>query len=406
MCAFLKQTQVIIFLCSASTLASGKPALGHSFDSMNLPAEGLHVHFALSGSYRTKGLVKKKEVWTVPGTLMGGDAQPFRAGLALDEAFVTPIYRNGNTYAMLKIGKHSGAEELEIDHAFVGYQIFPFLAFEAGKMAGIFTTFNAEHATELSFSSNRFVHDVFWGGQLNDEGARVKTNFLGFDLGAEAWRGNSFPANNKESNRPAYDVYARYTLNVDALTFQTGAFVFDGVAQSRTDNRSNGSHSHSNVTKNIEPIYFEGTENVYGAMGKFVFSSPHSILAGAQGEVSVAHSKGVVQDATRLASFDSSKIGYWGEAFFGLKSDLFSARAERIKVTNRIGGTAAGALAEKLVLRAKQKDPYRYALGYQHTFDSNFKIRAEWIQDFTTLEKQSIVALSAAWSGMVMHWNL
>ncbi len=392
-----------LFLC-AGTFCSAQ-ALAHAFDTMDLPPEGLHAHLTVSGAYRTKGLVKKNETWTVPGTLMGGEAFPFEAGLALDEVFLTPIYRRGETYAMLKIGKHSGADELELDHALIGHHVSEYVALEGGKMAAIFTPFNGEHPSDLGFSSRRLVHDVLWGGQFNDEGVRVKARFLGLDLGAEAWRGHSFPAQQKGSDRPAFDLYGRYSLGNESLKFQTGGFFFDSKPQARDDDRTDGSHSHSTETVATDPTYFDGTTRIYGAFGKVAWNPQESLRAGLQGEVSQSESKGRLRDATRESSFDNKTIGYWGEAFLGYDIATLSIRSERLKVNNTIRGNAAPALSEKLGFLASRKDPYRHTLSYQHTFDECYRMRAEWVRDLTTLRRKDVFVVSAVWSGMVFHWT-
>ncbi|MCA2962200.1 MAG: hypothetical protein IOD12_18255 [Silvanigrellales bacterium] len=390
-------------LLSAGTFYS-VPALGHLFDSMELPPEGLHAHLAVSGAYRTKGLVKKSESWTVPGTLMGGEAFPFEAGLALDEVFLTPIYRQGESYAMLKVGKHAGAQELELDHALVGFHLSENVAFEGGKMAAIFTPFNGEHASDLGFSARRLGYDVLWGGQFNDEGVRVKARFLGLDLGAEAWRGQSFPAYQSGSSRPAFDFFGRYSLGDGSFKFQAGGFFFNSKPQSRDDDRSGGSHSHSTGAVTIDPTFFEGSERVSGAFGKLTWNSQESLRAGVQGEVSQANSKGHLRDATREASFENRTRAYWGEMFLGYGDETVSIRSERLKVNNTLRGNAAAALSQKLGFLASRKDPYRHTLSFQHTFGEHYRMRAEWIRDLTTLRKKDVFVVSGVWSGMVFHW--
>ena len=381
-------------------------ALAHAFDSMDPLPEGVHAHLAVSGAYRTKGLVKNGETWTVPGTLMGGEAFPFEAGLALDEVFLTPIYRREQTYAMMKIGKHAGAGELELDHALVGHHLSENVAFEGGKMAAIFTPFNGEHPSDLSFSSRRLVYDVLWGGQFNGEGVRVKTRFFGLDFGAEAWRGHSFPAHQRGMNRPAFDLYGRYGLSGAVMKFQAGGFFFDSRSQARDDDRSGGSHSHSTGTAvATDPTYFYGNERISGAFGKLAWDSQESFRAGVQGELSRAVSDGRLRDATREASFENATVGYWGEAFLGYEDGTLSVRSERLKVNNTIRGNAAAALSQKLGFLASRKDPYRHTLSYQHAFGEHYRMRAEWIRDLTTLQRKDVFVVSAVWSGLVFHFT-
>ena len=380
-------------------------ALAHAFDSLNLPPEGVHAHLSVSGAYRTKGLVRNSETWTVPGTLMGGEAYPFEAGLGLDEVFLTPIFRSGETYAMLKIGKHAGAEELELDHALVGHRLWESVALEGGKIAAIFTPFNGEHPSDMAFSLRRLAYDVLWGGQYNDEGLRLKTGFLGLDLGAEAWRGRSFPATQRGSNRPAFDLYGRYSRDEGNIKIQSGGFFFDSKPQARQDDRYGGSHSHFAATVTTDATYFDGATKVYGGFGKIAWDSEESFGAGLQGELSQAKSKGTLRDTTREALFENRTLAYWGEAYFSFDNETLSFRSERLKVNNTIRGNAAAALSQKLGFLMSQKDPFRHTLSYQHAFDDSFRIRAEWIRDMTTVRKQDFYVVSAVLSKMVFHWG-
>ncbi|RYZ60003.1 MAG: hypothetical protein EOP07_02195 [Proteobacteria bacterium] len=385
------------------TLTTASPAFAHAFDDLNLPSEGLHGHLMLSGAYRSDSLVKSNEQWTIPGLLMGGEAYPSSAGLALDEVFLTPVYRRENNYLMLKLGRHLGSEDLELDHVLVGHQFNPGLAVEGGKMAAIFTPFNGEHAGDTSFSSRRLVYDAIWGGQYTDEGLRLKSRLWDIDYGVELWKGNSFPSKKKDSDKAAYDLYARYSVKEAAHKFQLGGYYYRSDATARDDSRYTAAHSHSSNVVTTDPSYFNGRVEVSGLMALASFQIDPELSLGAQGELSQIKQNGKLWDLTHEASLDNKTVGLWGELYARQSSDKLSYRAERLKVQNDVYGPAAGFMAEKLKLLAADKDPYRHTLSYEHFFSGSFRSRLEWSQDFSTIEKKSIVTLGAVWSEMIFH---
>jgi hypothetical protein len=357
----------------------------------------------LSGAYRSDSLVKSNEQWTIPGLLMGGEAFPSSAGLALDEVFLTPVYRRENNYLMLKLGRHLGSEELELDHVLVGHQFNPSLAVEGGKMAAVFTPFNGEHAGDTSFSSRRLVYDAIWGGQYTDEGIRLKSRLWDIDYGIELWKGNSFPSKKKDSDKAAYDLYARYSVKEASHKVQVGGYYYRSDATSRDDSRYTAGHSHSSNVVTTDPSYFNGRVEVSGLMALTSFQINPELSVGAQGELSQIKQDGKLWDLTHEASLDNKTVGLWGELFARQSNDKLSYRAERLKIQNDVFGSAAGFMAEKLKLLAADKDPYRHTVSYEHFFSPSFRSRLEWSQDFSTIEKKSIVTIGAVWSEMIFH---
>lgn len=373
----------------------------HSFDDFILPPEGLHAELSVSGAYRSDALIEGNQRWVVPGTLMGGEAYPSEAGFGLDELFLTPVYRKENTYVMLKIGRHLGSEDLELEHVLLGYKLNNYLALEGGKMAAIFTPYNGEHPSDTCFSSRRLVYDALWGGQFNDTGLRLKSNIGGLDSGLELWKGSRFPAKEKDTEKSAYDVYTRYSVEDENHSLSVGAYYFRADANARDDSRYSATHSHAPAAVTVDPTYFDGKVETKGLMGSLSTKFRGDWSAGFLGEITQIQQNGRLRDATHQADFENQTMGLWGELFAAVQREKFSFRAERLKVKSDVYGAAAGVLADKLKLQAMGEDPYRNTLSYEHEFDATFRARVEWAKDFTTLVKRDIYTVSGVWTETV-----
>ena len=396
----MKKTLPTLVLLSALLTAEVR---AHSYSEITLPEEGFTADLGVSAAYRSESLVRSDEVWVIPGALMGGEALPSKQGIGLDEVFLFPSFRRDQTYAFLKLGRHLGSEDLELDHVVVGHAFTPSLALELGQMAAIFTSFNGQHALDTSFSSRRLVYDAIWGGQYNDQGVRLKTNFFGFDAGLELWKGGSFPAQQSDTDRSAYDVYLRYSLSSEAYILRLGAYSYFTEAHRREDGRYAAGHSHGTAIT-IDPTYFDGDVAVHGLTLLSRYSLGNLAL-GFQGEVSQMSQDGRLWDLTHEADFDSKTLGLWGELFLSYASETLSLRSERLKIKNDIYGSAAVILGQKLRLIEAQEDPYRHTLSHEHKFSETMRTRIEWSKDFATGDRKNIVTVGAVWSDTLIRPN-
>jgi hypothetical protein len=390
--------KMISFLSLALLMLSSGQAAAHAASDLAWPAEGLSIDAQASMFYRNNAVVRSDQIYRIPGALMGGEALPPPKGLSLDEAFLVPSFRRQDTYGFLKIGRHMGGEELELDHGLVGQQIRPGLAIEAGKMAADLTPFNGQHVLETLFTSRRLVYDALWGGQLNDEGLRIKTSLDGFEAGFELWKGKSFPARQKDTNKSAVDLYARYRVGFKDALLTLGAFAYQSQAELRDDSRYAAGHSHGS-TITLDPSYFSGDVATQGAFALFSAPIGQGWSAGAQGEISRMKQDGRLKDATHDASFTSTLIGLWGEASLTYRNDSVGLRSERLKIQNDLYGSGALVLAEKLELKGADRDPYRYSLSYQHRFTELIVSRIEWSKDTTTGDRKELLTAGLVFNG-------
>lgn len=395
-------TKTLSLFAILSALASA-PAEAHSYSEINLPEEGFTADLGISAAYRSESLVRSDEAWVIPGALMGGEALPSKSGISLDEVFLVPSFRRDQTYGFLKVGRHLGSEDLELDHVVVGHAFTPSLALELGQMAAIFTPFNGQHALDTSFSSRRLVYDAIWGGQYNDQGVRLKAHVLGFDAGIELWKGGSFPAQQSDTDRSAYDVYLRYSLDSASSRIQLGAYRYQAEAVRREDARYTAGHSHGTAIT-IDPSYFDGNVAVHGLtiLSRFSFDT---FAFGFQGELSQMNQEGRLWDLTHEADFENETLGLWGEVFVSHASDTLSVRSERLKIKNDIYGSAAVILGQKLRLIDATEDPYRHTMSYEYRFSETIRSRIEWSKDFTTGDTKDIVTLGAVWSDTLIRSN-
>ncbi|RZA27093.1 MAG: hypothetical protein EOP10_01410 [Proteobacteria bacterium] len=384
--------------CFALLALCSTQALAHTDSELVLPKDGLSVDFQSSLSYRNEAVARRNEVYRIPGALMGGEALPSKKGLGVDEVFLVPTFRIGETYGFLKIGRHLGSEDLELDHVLVGHRVLPNFAIEAGKMASAMTPFNGQHVLETNFTSRRLLYDALWGGQLNDEGIRLKAQFFGLETGVELWKGASFPARQSESDKSAADVYARYHAAIGDSHLTVGAFAYEAKADLRDDDRYAAGHSHG-TTLALDPSYFTGDVSTQGAHFVYTNQLNPDWSMGVEGEISQMKQDGRLSDATHDAAFASKIVGLWAEAAVGYQGETLSFRSERLKIQNDIYGSAALVLSEKLGLADAEDDPYRYSVSYKHRFTPMILSRIEWSKDSTTDDKKDVFTAGFVFNG-------
>lgn len=359
--------------------------------------DGWSAQTTVAGSYRTLARVKSSERWIIPGFLMGGEALPMPRGFHLDEAMLSGSVGQNSSYAYIKIGQHAGADGLELEHAFVGQRFGDASVLEFGRMSSVMTPYNSPHSSQTPFSDSPLVYDAFWGRQYNDMGLRARTSLqdLGLETGLEIWQGDSFPAERKDAAKGAFDVYLRHSMRTAALGWSFGLFHYQGEADRRKDERYSAEHNHGLDTSTIPVYWFSGRTQVQGLHARLEFGE--QMIFGAEGELQFSRNEGELRDATRLSPLESQARGQWASAYFKTDTQLAAIRYERLLFENELSGAAATALATAANL-ISDKDPYRISAAYNWQWNSELKLRGEWLRDFTSGRKKDMGVVGFVWS--------
>lgn len=388
-------------LVSSCCLFGVSPADAHTKQD-NEKKPGLYIDAALAASWRSEGaMVKRDGIWQIPGVLMGGEAFPVEKSYSLDDAFIDLNYRHpSGVYAQIQLASHDNSLEVELHHALAGIEwgrasIKGFA--EGGRMAATFTPANPEHASQRPFSETPLALDAFFGGQLNDEGARAGMHFAGFTLAVESWRGRAFPATPGEDGG-ALDAYLHYHITSNRLRGHVGLWGYQAQALNRTDDRYNAGHSHGNSSNVSAPeLWFDGDTDAAGVFARIQWPVQESIVLSAEAQWMQVKPQGNVRDTMSVSEMKGHYEGGWSQALVQVQRHGLGIRYERLTLENQLSGAAAADLARASGLLNEGFEPNRTTLLYQFTQNDMLSWRLEWVDDQSMPEQTDRIVLGVVW---------
>ncbi len=366
---------------------------------------GTTVTATLSATWRDQGAaLNDAGIWQVPGALMGGEAYPVEEGVSLDDASLALHHNHASgAHGDLLVGSHDNGGEAELHHAYAGFRSSRLpvtLNIEAGRMAGLFSPANSEHAGERLFSETPLALDAFFGRQLNDEGLRLQLGDAdGLGAGAELWRGSSFPAT-PGADGGSQDLYLHFRSTRDGWQLHTGIWVLQADATSRQDTRySSSGHSHGNSTTVATPDYeFTGATDSAGLFLRtgWQLTAAHAIFL--EGEWMQVKTEGTLADATHLAPIESTHNGGWAQLAWQWQQHRLGIRHEQLALDNRLTGAGAVGLADLTGMYNADDDPARTSLIWSWQLVDSLRLRLEATEDASDPDdKRSRAGVGLIW---------
>jgi hypothetical protein len=156
----------------------------------------------------------------IPGFLLSDEAGLPGRGLSLGESEVT-LAANVDPFLLANLtASFSGDNQVSVEEAFIQTTALPGgLTLKGGRFFSAVGYLNERHAHNWSFIDMPLPYRALLGNQYGDDGVQVRwlaptPTFL--ELGAEAFRGDSFPAANGNKNRPGVQtVFARAGADIN-----------------------------------------------------------------------------------------------------------------------------------------------------------------------------------------------
>ena len=354
---------------------------------------GTFLDASLAATWRDEGanLESPSSPWQIPGALMGGEAFAVEEGVSLDDANLVLRHFNQNgIYGLIQISTHSNGDQAEVHHAFAGYRWQHGdvrINAEAGRMAGMFSPFNPEHASTRLFSESAIAMDVFLGRQLNDEGMRASVRWQGWMIGAEGWRGSGFPATPGDGGG-AVDVFGHYQWSNDKIQIHTGAWWLQADALDRIDNRYSSGHSHGTTVVQTPEWFFSGETTLTGVFvrTRWQLAKQWNLLFDAQWIEQTV--EGTLADTSRIADLKADNNGGWIQPGIQYGNHTVALRWEELILENALTGAGAEDLVQTANLQHQSSDPSRLGVVYYWQSNSNIALRVEWTQDDTLLDQR------------------
>jgi hypothetical protein len=141
----------------------------------------------------------------IAGYPLGDDAGLKPRGFSIDESEIT-LAANVDPYLLANITVSFGADnQPSVEEAYIQSTALPAgLTVRAGRFFSAIGYLNERHAHNWSFIDMPLPYRALLGGQYGDDGVQVRwlapTPFF-MELGAEAYRGDSFPGGGNDKNR-------------------------------------------------------------------------------------------------------------------------------------------------------------------------------------------------------------
>ena len=387
---------------AASALSLSMNTMAHEVPGHHAPNSYLDA--SISATWRSKGMVNRNDFWRVPGALMGGHALPKEQGLEVDEVLLTFGHRfDHDMYVILGVAGHGGGEhqDIEVEHALLGYQCCgherPLLA-EIGRSKPAFSPELARHDHQRHFSERPLAVDVFFGGHVHDEMARLWWHQpQGFSAGVELLRGSAFPATPGQGGG-AGSIFVSQYWQTDSVTVTAGAWSFFARADQRPDARYQDGHSHGPASLQPPPdVRFSGDTTLHGFHLDLNWAFLPGWHMGLNGEWMAMRADGQISEANRRADIDSTHQGYWLQPSIGRGNHTVALRYDHLQLDNHIRGAAASSLAEDAGLINPGEDPTRLTLGWRWQARQHVALRLEASRDESTLERRQRINLGVVW---------
>jgi len=236
-----EETPAVITQATAAAVPSSNPDIGVIF-------------LGQAWSYKND-----PEDYYIPGFPLGGEAGPLPEGFAIGEielnisANVDDKFTAWLTAPLVVEGGEAG---IEIEEAWIETLTMPAgLSLRMGRFYSNIGYLNQKHSHSWDFADQPLAYQVFLGGQYGDDGLQLRwlaPTDIYFELGAEALRGDRYPAGGASNSGPgSYTLRTRLGGDVGfSNSWQAGL----SYLQADADERASGDED--------DPLLFSGDSDI------------------------------------------------------------------------------------------------------------------------------------------------
>jgi hypothetical protein len=195
----------------------------------------------------------------IPGFPLGGEAGPLPEGFAIGEIEINisaNVDDKFTAWLTAPLVVEDGEAGIEIEEAWIETLTLPAgLSLRMGRFFSNIGYLNEQHSHSWDFADQPLPYQVFLGGQYGDDGLRlswVAPTDIYFELGAEALRGDRYPAGGASNSGPgSYTLRTRLGGDVG---FSNGWQAGLSYLQVDADDRASGDED--------DPLLFSGDSDV------------------------------------------------------------------------------------------------------------------------------------------------
>lgn len=345
------------------------------------------ISLILQGTYADYSSEAEAEV---PGILLGGHSEPRPAGFSLAEtelvmeANVDNLFRG---WATLALENHEGETEVALEEAYANTLALPAgLGLKFGRFFSDIGYLNRVHGHAWEFVEQPLVYRALLGGNFGDDGVQLRwvaPTDLFVELGAEALRGDGFPAGGHERDGVnSVTGFARIGGDVGAGgAWRLGASHLAADA----DGRETGEHGgdafvftgDSNLT--IVDLVYKWAPNGNPVQRNFVFNAEYFSR---DEEGAVEFTDGV---NTSTTDYEGTHQGFYAQAIYQFMPRWRAGlRYDQLQADNTLSNTVAHPLHTNPFKHFNEDDTARRGSLMVDFSNSEFsRIRLQYNRDET-----------------------
>lgn len=352
--------------------AEAAPQSGSGFNpKLSLILNGQYAHYSSDAEAE------------VPGVVLGPETEFAPSGFSVGEtelAIESNIDDQFHGWATVALENEDGDTVVALEEAYINTLALPQgLALKFGRFFSDVGYQNRQHAHAWEFADTPLVYRAFLGNQLKDDGVQLRwlaPTDLFLELGAEALRGDGFPAgDNGEHDIGAWTAFAHVGGDLGTGgSWRLGLWHFDG----KSSDRRSGEDIETGFTGKSR---ISGLDLVYKWAPNGNPAQRNLVL---QAEVMRRSESGtVVSDpdgAADSSAYDGDQLGWYVQGVYqfmprwraGLRYDRLSASNE---VANPVAGTSLELLAND------GEDPQRVSAMIDFSNSEFSRIRLQYNRD-------------------------
>jgi len=361
------------------------------------------VSLTLQGSAASYS--RDPEDWTIPGFQTGGEAGLKPEGLSVTESELTFSANVDHLfYGQASIGLHEeagGGTEIDVEEAYVDTLALPAgFGVRFGRFYPEIGYLNTRHTHVWDFADAPLTHQAFLGQQYNDDGLRlswVAPTDTFIELGAEALRGEHFPASDDGSDflGGAQNYFARIGGDIGTdQSYRLGLSYLRAEPDGRT-----GGHAHdhgSDEAHGEETFSFTGNSDLAVVDAVWKWAPGGNFRDGGltlRGEYFYRDEDGLftldTEDGSALLPYDGTQKGFYLEGVYqfaphwraGLRYDRLTSD-NNLSVTENTTGEDPEEIIDESGL-ITDHDPYRWSAMVDWSPSEFSKLRLQYSRDYT-----------------------
>jgi hypothetical protein len=378
----------LALFCAVSAAAAQAPAApstaGRGFNPK--------ISLILQGTYADYGSEAEAEV---PGMLLGGHSEPRPAGFSLAEtelvveANVDNVFRG---WATVGLETHEGETQVALEEAYASTLALPAgLALKFGRFFSDIGYLNRVHSHAWEFVEQPLVYRALLGNQLGDDGVQarwVAPTDLFLELGAEALRGDGFPAGGAErSGANSWTGFARVGGDVG-----TGGAWRLGVSHLRADADARETAEHGgdeafaftgDSALTIIDLVFKWAPDGNPEQRNLVFNAEY-FHRDEDGVLAFTDAADPTRDST--TDYDGTQRGFYAQGIWQFVPRWRAGvRYDRLKARNTLANTVlgAGAAGDEFDHFLENDTAQRYSTMVDFSNSEFSRIRVQYNRDET-----------------------